>query len=281
MRTVEASLKAAIHSLISDTATLDAQILLAHVLNISRASLYTHPERVLTASEQGKFDKLIHQRQEGVPIAYLTGEREFWSLSLSVSPATLIPRPETELLVQAVLDQVKKEDACVLDLGTGSGAIALALSTERPRWRITAVDRSIEALAIAQKNAQALSLKNITFQQSDWFSTIPSRCFDVIVSNPPYIAQGRPELLEGDVAYEPREALVSGEAGLDDLKKIIFKSKCYLVESGWLFLEHGHDQGAAVDALLEGAGFTQRVCLFDHNGHPRVTLGQINREKLC
>lgn len=261
----------------SSSPKLDAQILLAQVLKVSRAYLYTWPEREMTPAEQAQFLELLARRTAGEPIAYILGQKEFWSLPLQVNAATLIPRPETELLVEQTLACLPADQPCrVLDLGTGSGAIALALAASRPHWQLTATDSSAGALAIAKTNAANLKLNNIQFYFGSWFTALPTGChFDAILSNPPYIALGRPELEEGDLAFEPRSALTAGPEGLDDLKIIIHEAPAYLLPEGWLLLEHGYDQAEAVAGLLKAANFSAIASIEDYAGHPRVSRGQI------
>lgn len=260
----------------SDSARLDAELLLAHVLAKSRTYLFTWPEVELSAPHFTEFQRLIEQRQQGRPIAYLIGYREFWGLTLNVNDATLIPRPETELLVELALEHLAPDKpARILDLGTGSGAIALALAKERPQTHVLAVDFSSAALAVAQENTQNLGISNVQFQTSSWFNALPkSAQFKLIVSNPPYIAEQDPHLSQGDVRFEPATALSSGADGLDALREIIQQAPYYLIPQGWLLVEHGYDQGAAVIDLLRAHQFKNIACLQDLAGHDRVSLGQ-------
>lgn len=256
----------------SPSAQLDAELLLAHTLNRSRTYLYTHPEMSLEPGHQGVYRQLLQKRCEGYPIAYLLGEREFWSLPIRVNEATLIPRPETELLVELTLNLLKEvSHASILDLGTGSGAIALALASERPAWQILACDRSKAALDIATSNASRLGIKNIRFLLSDWFEAIPHQTFDAIVSNPPYIATEDPHLTQGDVRFEPKDALISGVHGLDAISYLTQQSHSHLNAQGLLLLEHGYEQGPAVNALLKQGGYEDMQCWQDHQGHDRVS----------
>lgn len=254
---------------------LDTEILLAHVLNVSRTYLHTHPDLSLNTEQQKQFDALIAQREQGMPIAYLIGHREFWSLDLLVTPDVLIPRPETELLVESVLNQLPKNEALTIaELGTGSGAISLALAKERPQWKIIAADISANALAIAQKNAAKLLLKNIEFCESDWFTALPKQTYTAIISNPPYIAENDAHLKQGDLRFEPLSALASGKEGLDAIQTIIKNAGHYLAKKGWLFLEHGYDQKIAVQNLLHQQQYQHILTHHDLAHHPRVTQGQ-------
>ena len=257
----------------SESARADAEILLAHCLQKSRTYLFAYPEKAVDSLTEASFRKLLAERLRGVPIAYLTGQREFWTLNLKVTPDTLIPRPETELLVETAL-KLGNSSRHILDLGTGTGAIALAIASERPDVQVTACDFSAAALAVAQENAQVNSIHNVHFIQSDWFSALPAQRFDMIVSNPPYIEADDPHLAQGDVRFEPLTALASGQDGLDDIRHLIQTAPQWLVNGGWLLLEHGYNQGQAVTALLQAAGFTQVRCLPDLAGNDRVSRGQ-------
>ena len=260
----------------SDSAQLDCELLLCYVLDVDRAWLRTWPEKPVSQSLEAKFCALLEHRVQGQPIAYLVGSRGFWSMDLQVSQDTLIPRPETELLVELALNLRLPKKSHGLDLGTGTGAVALALATERPDMNFIAVDYQVGAVSLANKNCQTLGLSNVNIFQSDWFDSLQltDNQFDLIVSNPPYISVNDPHLQQGDVRYEPNSALVSGVDGLDDLKKIIAQSPLYLKSDGWLLLEHGFDQGPAVVRLMIEAGFQEVVTHKDYNQIDRVTLGQ-------
>ena len=257
----------------SESARADAEILLAHCLQKSRTYLYTWYEKTVDNTTEATFRQLMAERLRGVPIAHLTGQRDFWTLTLKVTPDTLIPRPETELLVETALT-VGSNATNFLDLGTGTGAIALSLAHERPDAQFTACDFSAAALAVATENAYNNAIHNVQFIQSDWFSALPPQRFDVIVSNPPYIETHDPHLSQGDVRFEPRSALTSGQDGLDDLHHIITTAPHWLSNGGWLLLEHGYNQGQTVTTLLHNAGFQQVRCLPDLGGNDRVSLGQ-------
>jgi release factor glutamine methyltransferase len=257
----------------SDSPQLDAELLLAHALGVDRSHLRAHPEAALDASQARRYKGLIDARHRGEPIAYLTGEREFWSLVLKVTPATLIPRPETELLVEQALGLIPMAaDWDILDLGTGSGAIALAIAKERRRCRITAVDVSAEALAVARDNARALHIPNVEFLQGDWFAPVSGIHFQMIVSNPPYVAVSDPHLTRGDLRFEPQRALSSGSDGLDDIRRIVTDASRHLQTGGHLLLEHGYDQGAVVRELLQAAGFDGARSVRDLAGQDRISL---------
>lgn len=251
----------------------DVEVLLCHCLGRGRSYLYTWPEAEVPTDQRQHFYKLMNARQRGEPVAYLVGEREFWSLPLKVTPATLIPRPDTELLVSTALTLCAVRQARVLDLGTGSGAVALALASERPAWRVCAVDNSAEALAQAQENARHLELTRVEFVLSNWFEQLAGERFDVIVSNPPYIAPDDEHLQQGDLRFEPQSALVSQEQGLADLRQIIQGATQALTQGGYLFLEHGYQQGSAVRAMLQQAGFTGVISYTDLADHERVSGG--------
>lgn len=262
-----------------DSARLEAELLLAHVLQKPRSYLFTWPEKTLDDAQSNAFQTLVAQRLQGRPIAHLIGKREFWTLELNVTSDTLIPRPETELLVELTLERIPPNQPChILDLGTGTGAIALALASERPQAQIMAIDQSFSALPIAKLNAERYQLTNIQFMQSNWFANLANTVhpvFDVIVSNPPYIAEGDQHLKQGDVRFEPLTALAAGHDGLNDLRVIVQQAPDYLTKQGWLLVEHGYDQGLAVRQLFAQAGFTAIATKQDLAGHDRVTLGHV------
>ncbi len=275
MDTLAAALREATERLKgSDSPRLDAELLLAHALERDRSYLSSHPEARLDSAQATRYAELTAARVRGEPIAYLIGKREFWSLELTVSPATLIPRPETELLVEQALALVPiAADWEILDLGTGSGAIALALAKERLCCRIVATDLSAESLAVAESNAARLRLSNLEFIQGDWFSPVAARRFHMIVSNPPYIALSDPHLAQADLRFEPRQALASGDDGLDDIRRIVAGAPAHLQGSGTLMLEHGYQQGSQVRGLLQAAGFGRIRSALDLAGQERVSLG--------
>ena len=257
---------------ISDSPRLDAELLLAHCLDYNRSQLITRGEEELTKATQTQADALCQRRERGEPMAYLLGNQEFWSLSLHLSPDTLIPRPDTELLVDSVLQQVKTKACRLVDLGTGSGAIALALASERRHWEITATDNNPQTLAMAKHNAHQLGLTQVQFVLSDWFLQLPSKHFDIIVTNPPYIAPDDPHLAQ--LQFEPQAALVAKQQGMSDLVHIITHGPKFLRTGGWLLVEHGYEQGAACRELFCQAGFSQVETRRDLAGHERVSLGQ-------
>ncbi len=260
----------------SPTAQLDAELLLAHVLDKPRSYLFTWPEKTLGKAQTEAFMALLARRQRGEPVAYLLGRQGFWTLDLQVAEHTLIPRADSELLVEAALQLADATSPLqVLDLGTGTGALALALASERPQWRVTGVDRVESAVALAQSNQQQLQLSNAQFLHSHWFSALTDQRYDLILSNPPYIADNDPHLAQGDLRFEPLSALVSGADGLDDLRAIIAQAPSYLTAGGWLLLEHGYDQACAVAELLQQAGFIEISSQRDLGGHERVTLGRL------
>jgi release factor glutamine methyltransferase len=260
----------------SPTARLDAELLLAAALGKPRSFLHTWPERIVSTEAAVTFASYLQRRRTGEPVAYILGQQGFWKLDLEVAPHTLIPRPETEMLVEAALELVPAfAPTRVLDLGTGTGAIALALANERPVWQVTAVDRVPEAVELAERNRQRLHLDNAKVLSSHWFSSLEGQRFDLIISNPPYIAAEDPHLDAGDVRFEPNSALVAGSDGLDDLRMIIEQAPDYLNGEGWLLLEHGYDQGAAVRDLLSGHGFEKIQTRRDLGDHERITFGRL------
>lgn len=262
----------------SPSARLDAELLLAHVLGKPRSYLRTWPEREPDAAQCAAFAALLERRRAGEPVAYLLGRQGFWSLELEVAPHTLIPRPDTELLVETALALGPGGPARVLDLGTGTGAIALALACERPAWQVLGVDRVAEAVLLAERNGARLGLANARFVESRWFSALAGERFAMIVGNPPYIAADDRHLSEGDVRFEPASALVAGQDGLDDIRLIVHEAPEHLEAGGWLLLEHGYDQAAAVRALFAARGFTAVESRRDLGGHQRITLGRWNGE---
>ena len=294
----------------SDTARLDAELLLMHALACSRVFLYAHSEDHLSPVQEQQYQQLLSRRIQGTPLAYLTGTREFWSMPLRVTKDTLIPRPETELLVELALKLITlppnlssprrrgpmaepppqqaleidprlhgddSRKTTILDLGTGSGTIALALASERPAWEILACDKSPAAIKVARDNASHFKLTNLQFICSDWFESIPTQQFNAIVSNPPYIAAQDPHLSQGDLRFEPQDALVSGTDGLDALRHIIEQASVRLIPGGWLLLEHGFNQGEAVINLLKRFGYQDIQCWQDWQGHDRVSSGRKNK----
>ena len=265
---------------LSDTARLDVAVLLAHALERDKTYLYTWPDRELTAAQQQVFESLLAQRQKGVPLAYLVGEKEFRSLSIKVSSDTLIPRPDTELLVQLGLELFASDSPrTIADLGTGTGAIALALAHERSRWQVLGADISPQIVALAEQNRVAFQLMNLRFVVSDWCSALPKQAFDLILGNPPYIAADDPHLLCGDVRFEPKTALVSEEDGLHDIKCIATQAKDHLKLQGFLLLEHGCQQAQAVREILSAAGYSNMKTFQDLAGLDRATQCQWRGEE--
>ncbi|MBA8063990.1 peptide chain release factor N(5)-glutamine methyltransferase [Citrobacter freundii] len=259
----------------SESPRRDAEILLETVTGKGRTFILAFGETVLTVAQQEQLNALVARRQRGEPVAHLTGVREFWSLPLFVSPATLIPRPDTECLVEQALARLPASACRIVDLGTGTGAIALALASERPDCDVTAVDRMPDAVALAIRNTQHLGINNVRVLQSDWFSALQGQQFDMIVSNPPYIDEQDPHLAQGDVRFEPLTALVAGDHGLADIVHIIEQSKHMLTPGGYLLLEHGWLQGPAVrDAFTRGGYQAVETCR-DYGGNERITLGRL------
>jgi len=257
----------------TESPVLEAELLLMSTLQKPRSYLHAWPENILDEVELNTYKHLIQRRLQGEPIAHITGEKEFWSLPLKISADVLIPRPDTELLVEVALLQIPEHRACkIADLGTGSGAIAIALASERPYSKITATDISAKALSIAEENAQTLGLKNIRFTISHWCNQLNDHEFDIIASNPPYIAEGDPHLGLGDLPHEPASSLTSGSDGLNDIRVIIDQARHYLKPTGKLILEHGYDQQESVARLLSSAGYSGVECHRDLAGNPRVAI---------
>lgn len=260
----------------SPTARLDVELLLAAALGKPRSFLHTWPERIVSTEAAQAFAGYLQRRRTGEPVAYILGQQGFWSIDLEVATHTLIPRPETEMLVETALELLPGAiPHRLLDLGTGTGAIALSLAKDRPQWEVTAVDRVQEAVELAERNRRRLHLDNAQVLHSHWFSAVQGQRFDLILSNPPYIAASDPHLVEGDVRFEPSSALVSGTDGLDDLRLIVSQAPAHLESGGWLLLEHGYDQGPAVRDLLSGHGFEQIQTRRDLGDHERITFGRV------
>jgi release factor glutamine methyltransferase len=259
----------------SPTHALDAQVLLSHVLECNTAHLIAWPEKDLSEQQEIRYLQLIQQRQQGLPVAHLTGQREFWSLDFDVNNSTLIPRPETETLVEYILTKFgQNKQFALLDMGTGTGAIAIAIASEKPEWKIVASDISEQALKLATSNSQKHGTDNVTFLQSDWFKNISMTDFDIIVSNPPYIAADDPHLQQGDVRFEPQSALSSGKTGMDDIEHLCAHAKNHLKNNGWLIVEHGYNQEQLVSDSFAENGFTQIEQVRDLSGHTRMTAGK-------
>jgi release factor glutamine methyltransferase len=258
-----------------DQARLDAEVLLAHVLNRPRVYLHTWPEAELSREQEARFSDMIRQRAAGQPVAYLTGQREFWSLNFAVTADSLIPRPETELLVERTLALLTENKTLrVADLGTGSGAVAIALAHERRRWRLYAIDQSLKCVKLAQDNARRHNVDNLYIINADWSTALADRSFDAIVSNPPYIADQDPHLQQGDVCFEPASALTAGPQGLDELRCLIKDAPRVLVPGGWIVLEHGMNQANSIRKLLNDMAFTNIATTRDLAGLERVSCAQ-------
>jgi len=272
----DAARLAAALGLAAPDARLEVQYLLQHALDKPRAWLLAHAEESPESERQVRYSAMLERRLAGEPVAYILGEREFYGLMLKVTPATLIPRPETELLVeQALLRLPVEQPGQVLDLGAGSGAVALAIAHARPRAEVVAVDASAEALAVARENAERLGLTNTVFLLGDWYAPLEGQQFDLIVSNPPYIASDDVHLAQGDLRFEPPTALASGADGLDDIRRIVAGAASHLRPGGWLLLEHGYDQASAVQALLNAAGMSEVHSIQDLAGIARVSGGRL------
>ncbi len=269
---ISEALKWAQQQIHSDTARLDAEVLLCHLLGVGRVYLFTHDDMDL-GEQLEMFQRMVERRRKGEPIAHITGVREFWSLPLKVTAATLVPRPDTETLVEWCLSLELPKYARVLDLGTGTGAIACAIASERPQWSLVATDKSPQALEVARFNQKQFSLHNLAIIQSDWFDALSEEKFDLIVSNPPYIAEDDKHLSVGDVRFEPRSALVSGSDGLDDILIISSDARDHFKGSGWLAMEHGYDQGEAVCRILQDAGYQEVKTIRDLADQDRITVG--------
>lgn len=275
LREAQRQLCLAAESTSQDEARLEAEILLAHSLNQTRTFLRTWPERELSIEQSEQFQTLLKRRLHGEPIAYLIGERGFWDMDLRVTTDTLIPRPETETLVEQALQRIPADAHWqIADLGTGSGAIALAIARERPHCQLLATDISAAALAVARDNAARLQVHNIHFVEGSWLAPLPDERFDIIVSNPPYVHPDDPHLQQGDLRFEPLSALQSGPDGLADIRRICDTARQHLRPGGWLLLEHGFDQGTAVYASLHERGYQQLETVKDLAENPRVSLGR-------
>ncbi|VAW93903.1 Peptide chain release factor N(5)-glutamine methyltransferase [hydrothermal vent metagenome] len=261
----------------SDSARLDVDLIICHVLSISRTALITQDRMVLEPEQLNQIQQLIEKRKQSYPVAYIIGSRHFWDLELKVTEDTLIPRPETELLVEMALSLFAEDQTTrVLDLGTGSGAVAIAIAKARPEWSIIACDNSPAALSVAKQNAETYQLENIKLINSDWFDDIPDQQkFDLLLSNPPYIESDDPHLKQGDVQHEPQAALSSGRDGLDDIRKLIANAKCFLHAHGWLWLEHGFDQAQNVKDIFTEHNYTNIKQHLDLFGHTRISGGQL------
>lgn len=263
-----------------DSARLDAELLLSAVLGMTRTQLRTWPDKPVTSAESQEFAMLLSRRAAGEPVAYLLERHEFWSLPLRVTPATLVPRPETELLVDIALARIPRDRALqIADLGTGSGAIALAIAHERPQCRIIATDRARDALDVAIGNAATLAIHNVRFVEGEWFEPLAGERFQIIVSNPPYVAADDPHLHHDGLRFEPRGALVASDGGLADLRAIIAGAPEHLVQGGTLILEHGYDQGHAVRALLADHGYRDIETIKDGAGIERVTMAVLKEKE--
>ena len=261
--------------LVSESARLDGEVLLAHSLGQSRSHLRAWPEKTIPATESRLFEELIRKRHQGTPVAYLLGEREFWSRSFKVNDSVLIPRPDTELIIELALNLLAEQHNCkIIDLGTGSGVIAITLAAERPKDQVLACDISQAALATAAENAVRLEIGNIRFHLSNWFEKIEEHDFDMVISNPPYIAADDPHLEQGDVRFEPKQALISPEQGLYDIRVLANQSRQHLKAGAYILIEHGFQQQQDVQAILQQFDYQNVTTHCDLAGNPRVTLGQ-------
>ena len=264
-------------SAVSDSAVLDAEVLLSFCLHKTRSFLRAWPDKLLSAEQPESFWHLVQKRQQGQPIAYLTGEREFWSRSFMVSPDVLIPRPDSELLIEISLGLFSAQQiGNMLDLGTGSGILGITLAAERPSAKVIAIDKSTAALQVAQANAKQLNVSNIQFLQSNWFEAIVDTAFDLIISNPPYIPADDPHLQQGDVRFEPQTALVSADNGLQDIRILAAQARNHLTPGGHLLIEHGYNQQNAVQDIFNAFNYQQVATHHDLSGNPRVTSGLWN-----
>ncbi|MBI6529638.1 peptide chain release factor N(5)-glutamine methyltransferase [Proteus vulgaris] len=271
--------QAALQLIESDSPKRDAEILLGHVTQRARTYLIAFNETLLSQNELTQLSQLLTRRIKGEPIAYLVGEREFWSLPLKVSPATLIPRPDTECLVEQALEKLPTEPTTILDLGTGTGAIALAMASERPDCHIIGVDLQAQAVALAQVNATRLALNNTEFMESCWFSSLSGYQFGMIISNPPYIDENDEHIHQGDVRFEPLTALVAGNNGFADIEIIIETARQFLTDKGWVLLEHGWQQGEGVRKIFTDKGYCCVETFRDYGGNERVTVGRWNYDR--
>ena len=260
--------------LVSESARLDAEVLLAHSIGQSRSHLRAWPEKTLSETESRLFQALLRQRSQGTPVAYLLGEREFWSRSFKVNESVLIPRPDTELIIELALELLADQESCkIIDLGTGSGIIAITLAAERPKYQVLACDISQAALETATANAVRLKIGNIRFRLSNWFEQIDGDDFDMVISNPPYIAADDPHLGQGDVRFEPKQALISPEQGLYDIRMLADQARQHLKAGAYILIEHGYQQHFAVQAILQQYDYQNIITHCDLAGNPRVTLG--------
>ncbi len=258
----------------SDSAMLDAEVMLQHVLSVSRTYLFTWPDKDLSAEHWQAYMAMVNERAKGHPVAHIIGEREFWSLSLLVNNTTLIPRPDTEMLVETALNLKVPDNCRALDLGTGTGAIALALASERPSWQVTAVDKVDDAVALAKMNRDKLALSQVEVLQSDWFSAVEGRQFELVVSNPPYIDERDEHLSQGDVRFEPLSALTAADEGFADLFHIATQARAYLVAGGYLLMEHGYQQAQVLREKLTELGYQDVATVRDFGSNDRCTLGR-------
>ncbi|WP_020565316.1 peptide chain release factor N(5)-glutamine methyltransferase [Methylosarcina fibrata] len=277
MNSIESALREAAADLhrLSESPRLEAEILLAETLGKARSHLRAWPEHLLSEEQTEAFRTLVRTRQQGIPLAYLTGTREFWSRDFIVTPDVLIPRPETELLIELSLQRIPDDRSVkVIDLGTGSGIIAITLAAERPLADVVAVDFSLPALSIAQRNAEKHRIRNVRFCRSDWFADVPDTQFDLIVSNPPYIAENDGHLEQGDLRFEPKTSLCAPEQGLADIRRIADTARARLVPGGHLLIEHGYDQKQAAQSVFKAFGYAEVETCYDLSGQPRVTYGR-------